>query len=172
MTTARTSAPRHPYRPGRTTVIVLLAAAGIALTPLPALASAPGGPPAAPPTSVAAANPAAQTAVDTALAHIGDPYSWGAAGPNAFDCSGLTQYAFAAAGVALPHSSRAQSGLGVPVAYADLRPGDLVFFYSPVSHVAMYIGNGQIVHASTYGRPVQVVNLAAMPKFAGARRIV
>jgi cell wall-associated NlpC family hydrolase len=172
MTTAGTSAPCRTFRPGRTTAIALLAGAGIALTPLPALAGAPGGPPAVPPTSVAATHPAAQTAVGTALAQTGDPYAWGAAGPNAFDCSGLTQYAFAAAGVALPHSSRAQSGLGVPVSYADLRPGDLVFFYSPVSHVAMYIGNGQIVYASTYGQPVRVMNLASMPEFAGARRIV
>ena len=121
---------------------------------------------------VAAASGAAQAAVNTALAQVGDPYVWGAAGPDAFDCSGLTQYSYAAAGVALPHSSSMQSGMGVPVSRDQLQPGDLVFFYSPVSHVGMYIGNGQMVHASTSGTPVQVVSLDSMPSSNSARRIV
>jgi cell wall-associated NlpC family hydrolase len=124
------------------------------------------------PAVVAAASGAAQAAVNTALAQVGDPYVWGAAGPDAFDCSGLTQYAYAAAGVALPHSSSMQSGMGVPVSRDQLQPGDLVFFYSPVSHVGMYIGNGQMVHASTSGTPVQVVSLDSMPSYNSARRIV
>ncbi|MGY1703496.1 C40 family peptidase [Geodermatophilus sp. SYSU D00697] len=121
--------------------------------------------------AAAAPNGAAQKAVDTALAQQGDPYGWGATGPNAFDCSGLTTFAYRAAGVELPRTSRAQSTFGAPVAKSDLKPGDLVFFYSPVSHVAMYIGNGQMVHASTAGQPVKVVNLDSMPSYVGARRV-
>ena len=125
----------------------------------------------APPVKVAAPTASAQKAVDAALAHVGDPYVWGAAGPNAFDCSGLTQYAYAAAGVSLPHSSKGQSTMGTAVARADLQPGDLVFFYSPVSHVGMYIGNGQMVHASTFGKPV-IVTSVDMAGYVGARRFV
>ena len=123
------------------------------------------------PTAVTASSAAAQAAVNTALAQVGDPYVWGAAGPDAFDCSGLTQYAYSAAGVALPHSSSAQSQMGIPVSRAQLQPGDLVFFYSPVSHVGMYIGNGQMVHASTSGEPVKVVSLDSMGSYNSARRI-
>jgi cell wall-associated NlpC family hydrolase len=157
----------------RRAAVVLLAGAGVALSPLPAQASAAGGPSTA---AVAAApasapTPAAQVAVDTALAQQGKPYVWGGAGPDSFDCSGLTQYAYAAAGISLPHSSSMQSTMGAPVAYADLQPGDLVFFYSPVSHVGMYIGNGQMVHAGTSGDVVKVIDLAYMPDFNSARRI-
>jgi cell wall-associated NlpC family hydrolase len=157
----------------RRAAVVLLAGAGVALSPLPAQASAAVGPSTA---AVAAApapapTPAAQVAVDTALAQQGKPYVWGGAGPDSFDCSGLTQYAYAAAGITLPHSSSMQSTLGAPVAYADLQPGDLVFFYSPVSHVGMYIGNGQMVHAGTSGDVVKVIDLAYMPDFNSARRI-
>jgi cell wall-associated NlpC family hydrolase len=119
----------------------------------------------------AAASGAAQTAVDTALAQVGDPYVWGAGGPDAFDCSGLTQYAYAAAGISLPHSSSMQSRMGTAVSRADLQPGDLLFFYSPVSHVAMYIGNGQMVHASTSGQPVKVVGIDSMGGITAMRRI-
>jgi cell wall-associated NlpC family hydrolase len=123
------------------------------------------------PSGVVAPSGAAQKAVDTALAHVGDPYVWGAAGPNAFDCSGLMQYAYSAAGVSLPHSSSSQSRMGTPVSRDQLQPGDLVFFYSPVSHVGMYIGNGQMVHASTSGEPVKVVSLDSMGSYNSARRI-
>ena len=167
MTTACTSLARRLTAPA----VALLAGTGIALAPGIAQANTSGG------TAVAAApavapNQAAQTAVDTALAQQGKPYAWGGAGPNSFDCSGLAQFAYAAAGVSLPHSSRTQSTLGVPVGRANLQPGDLVFFYSPVSHVAIYIGNGQIVQASTYGQPVAVTNLDYMPGYNSARRIV
>jgi peptidoglycan DL-endopeptidase CwlO len=127
--------------------------------------------PATPVTALAGGSAAAQTAVSTAMAQIGDPYVWGAGGPNAFDCSGLTQYAYAAAGINLPHSSRMQSTMGVPVSRAALQPGDLLFFYSPVSHVGMYIGNGQMVHASTSGVPVKTASIDSMGSFSGARRI-
>ncbi|MGY1624105.1 C40 family peptidase [Geodermatophilus sp. SYSU D00965] len=123
------------------------------------------------PAPAPAASGSAQAAVDTALAQVGDPYVWGAGGPNAFDCSGLTQYAYAAAGISLPHSSRMQSTMGRAVSRADLQPGDLIFYYSPVSHVAMYIGNGQMVHASTSGQPVKVVGVDSMGGITAMRRI-
>ena len=172
MTTARTSLARRSLRSGRGALIALVAGTGVALTPLPALANTSTATPAVAAAPAAAPNQVAQTAVDTALAQQGKPYAWGGAGPNSFDCSGLTQYAYAAAGVSLPHSSSMQSTLGVPVDRANLQPGDLVFFYSPVSHVAIYIGNGQIVQASTYGQPVAVTNLDYMPGYNSARRIV
>jgi cell wall-associated NlpC family hydrolase len=114
---------------------------------------------------------AAGVAIKTALAQVGDPYVWAATGPDGFDCSGLTMYAYAAAGVALPHSSRGQSELGVEVARADLQPGDLVFFYSPISHVGLYIGNGMMVHARTYGQPVSVTSVD-QSGYRFAKRIV
>jgi cell wall-associated NlpC family hydrolase len=131
-----------------------------------------GGQVVASPSAAPAPSGAAQVAVDTAMAQIGDPYVWAAAGPDAFDCSGLTQYAYAAAGVSLPHSSSMQSQMGTPVSRSALQPGDLLFFYSPVSHVGMYIGNGQMVHASTSGQPVQVASVDSMPSFNSARRLV
>jgi cell wall-associated NlpC family hydrolase len=102
---------------------------------------------------------AAAVAIETALAQVGDAYQRAGSGPDVFDCSGLTSYAYAAAGVALPHSSQAQSRLGRQVARNELQPGDLVFFYSPISHVALYIGNGMMVHARTYGSPVAVTSV-------------
>ena len=130
-----------------------------------------GEPVAAAPSGVIAPSAAAQVAVDTALAQVGDAYVWGAGGPDAFDCSGLTQYAYSAAGVSLPHSSSSQSQMGSPVAVSDLQPGDLLFYYSPTSHVAMYIGNGQMVHASTSSKPVMVASFGSMSGFTHARRI-
>ena len=124
------------------------------------------------PSGVIAPSAAAQVAVDTALAQVGDPYVWGAGGPNAFDCSGLTSYAYAAAGVSLPHSSKSQAQTGQTVPVSQLQPGDLLFFYQPTSHVAMYIGNGQMVHASTSGQPVKVAGFNAMKgDFTHAKRI-
>jgi cell wall-associated NlpC family hydrolase len=109
-------------------------------------------------------------AVATALAQVGDSYVYGAVGPDSFDCSGLTMYAWAAAGVSLPHSSSMQAGAGQAVAYSDMQPGDLVFYYSPISHVGMYIGNGQLVHASNPSSPVEVVDVDLMP-IASIRRV-
>jgi len=110
------------------------------------------------------------SALNSALNKIGSPYRWGAAGPSAFDCSGLVTWSFAQAGIPMPRTSRAQSTVGTPVAEADLQPGDLVFFYSPVSHVAIYIGGGKVVHASTSSSPVKISNLSTMP-FHNARRV-
>ncbi|BBG05592.1 MULTISPECIES: C40 family peptidase [Pseudonocardia] len=111
-----------------------------------------------------------QAALSTAMAQVGKPYRWGATGPSAFDCSGLVSYAFSAAGKDVPRTSRAQASAGTSVSRSDLQPGDLVFFYSPVSHVGIYIGGGQIVHASTSGKPVKVDDMDRMP-FNSARRI-
>src|SRR3954464_2018871 len=174
MTTIRTSTSRRPRSLVRRALVALVAGAGVLLSPLPALANtAPPPPVAAPPVSeIVAPTPAAQIAVDTALAQLGKPYEWGGAGPYAYDCSGLVLASSGGAGIYLPHSSSMQSTMGTPVAASDLQPGDLVFFYSPVSHVAMYIGNGQIVQASPYGQPVAVTELAYMPDFNSARRIV
>lgn len=127
-------------------------------SPEPPESSPPPEQPSPPPASGRGA-----AAVQAALAQIGDPYVYGAAGPNAFDCSGLMSYAWRAAGVSLPHSSSAQAGMGVPVSISQLQPGDLVFYYSPIHHVAMYIGNGQVIHASQPGVPVRVVPLTSMP---------
>jgi cell wall-associated NlpC family hydrolase len=109
-------------------------------------------------------------AVAFALAQVGKPYSWGATGPSAYDCSGLTLAAWASAGVSLPRSSSAQYGAGTRVSRSELQPGDLVFYYSPISHVAMYIGGGQIVHATHPGSPVQVDPVGLMP-YSGATRV-
>ncbi|GAB3202403.1 NlpC/P60 family protein [Geodermatophilus arenarius] len=124
-----------------------------------------------PAAAAAPASGVAGTVVATAMAQRGKPYVWAAAGPSSFDCSGLTQYAFRAAGISLPHSSRMQSTMGTAVSRANLQPGDLVFFYSPVSHVGIYIGNGQMVHAPTSGDVVKVASIDAMGGYAGARRI-
>ena len=112
--------------------------------------------------TVVANSAAAQTAVDTALAQQGDPYVWAASGPNSFDCSGLVQYAYAAAGISLPHSSRSQAAMGQSVSRSELQPGDLIAFYSPVSHIGIYIGNGMMVHAPTSGDVVKVASIDAM----------
>jgi cell wall-associated NlpC family hydrolase len=102
---------------------------------------------------------AAAVAIQVALSKVGSTYVAGGSGPNTFDCSGLTAFAYAAAGVMLPHSSRAQSTLGRRVERNELQPGDLVFYYSPISHVALYIGNGMIVHARTQGVPLSVTSV-------------
>ena len=111
----------------------------------------------------------AAAAVSYAMAQVGDAYVYGAAGPDAYDCSGLTMASWAQAGVALPHSSSAQYGSGPHIAASDLQPGDLVFYYSPVSHVGMYIGNGQIVNAENPSAGVKVTGLHTMP-YVGAVR--
>lgn len=111
----------------------------------------------------------AAAAVHFALSQVGKAYVYGAAGPNAYDCSGLTMVAWAHAGVGLPHSSSAQFSSGPHIPASQLRPGDLVFYYSPISHVAMYIGNGLIVHAAHPGAGVRVAGLYSMP-FSGAVR--
>lgn len=111
----------------------------------------------------------AADAVRFALAQVGKSYAYGATGPGAYDCSGLTMAAWAAAGVALPHSSRAQMSSGTPISESQLKPGDLVFYYSPVSHVGIYIGRGLIVNAQNPSTGVRVNSLHSMP-YVGAVR--
>jgi peptidoglycan DL-endopeptidase CwlO len=130
-------------------------------------AAAPGS--AAAPAASAPASGRAAAAVRYAMAQVGKSYVYGAAGPSAFDCSGLTMMAWAQAGVGLPHSSGAQMGSGTPVSQSELQPGDLVFYYSPVSHVGMYIGNGQIVNALNPGAGVGISGVNEMP-YSGAVR--
>ena len=102
-------------------------------------------------------------AVQAALTRIGSPYSWGASGPSSFDCSGLVMWAFGQAGLNLPHSSQALAQGGQPVSMDQMEPGDLITYYSDASHVAIYIGDGMMVHASTYGTPVRVAPVDNAP---------
>jgi cell wall-associated NlpC family hydrolase len=130
-------------------------------------AGQPGGsllPGAAPGSSQGAA------AVQAALTQVGSAYSWGGAAPGAFDCSGLVMWAFQQAGIALPHSSQALAHGGQPVALSDLQPGDLLTFYSDASHVGIYVGDGLMVHSSTYGVPVRVVPMNSSGPIYNARR--
>ncbi|SCL16031.1 NlpC/P60 family protein [Micromonospora inyonensis] len=115
---------------------------GTSLRPAPCPAVYPGG--------------AAGRAVGFACAQIGKPYVWGAEGPNAYDCSGLTLAAWARAGVRLPHNAAQQRRATAPVSRNELRPGDLVFYYADLHHVGMYVGNGWLVHASRAGAPVKM----------------
>jgi cell wall-associated NlpC family hydrolase len=115
--------------------------------------------------------------IKAALAKRGDPYRWGADGPGAFDCSGLVQYAYAKAGISMPHSSAAQYQRGTPVARGAWKPGDLLFYGSgpsAIHHVAIYVGNGEVVHAPNAGEPVKVVPApnGAGSDYYGAKRIV
>lgn len=110
----------------------------------------PGGPPPAP-------NPRAQAAIDAAYSVIGTPYQWGGSSPETgFDCSGFTMWAWAPAGVSLPHSSQMQYDVLPHVAREDLQPGDLVFFYSPIHHVGIYVGGGRMIDSPHTGTVVQV----------------
>jgi cell wall-associated NlpC family hydrolase len=106
---------------------------------------------------------AGATAVQAALTRIGSPYVWGGGGPSVFDCSGLVQWAFAQAGVFLPHSSYALADGGQPVSVDQMQPGDVVTQYSDASHVGIYVGDGLMVHASTYGIPVRVESVYNSP---------
>lgn len=114
---------------------------------------------------------AAQVAVRTALAQLGKPYGWGAAGPDAFDCSGLVMFAYQAAGISLPHSAAAQAAMGRAVTRDQLQPGDLIGYYSPVTHIGIYLGNGQMVHAPTEGQDVQVASIDSVGSITAMRRI-
>jgi cell wall-associated NlpC family hydrolase len=109
-------------------------------------------------------------AVQAALTQVGSPYSWGGAAPGGFDCSGLVMWAFQQAGIALPHSSQALAHGGQPVALSDLQPGDVLTFYSDASHAGIYVGDGLMVHSSTYGQPVRVVPMTSSGPIYNARR--
>lgn len=109
------------------------------------------------------------SALQAGLTQIGKPYVWGGNGPDGFDCSGLVVWAYKQVGKTLPRSSQAQAAGGTPVDQKDLRPGDVVLFYPDASHVGIYAGNGNVLHASTFGEPVKVQSMASFPYY-GARR--
>ncbi|WP_051343249.1 C40 family peptidase [Pseudonocardia spinosispora] len=102
-------------------------------------------------------------ALRNAATKLGKPYVWGAKGPNAFDCSGLMQWAFKQAGIKIPPNSSAQARYGTAVPVSQMKPGDMVFYYSPVTHVGMYLGNGKMLHASEPGKPVKISSVDAFP---------
>lgn len=134
-----------------------------------AAAASSGLPQAGPVRPAPAPNRGAQVAVDAALSQVGKPYQWGAAGPDSYDCSGLTSWAWAHAGVSLPHNSGMQYNATPRVARDDWQPGDLLFFGDPIHHVGMYIGNGQMVEAPYTGSHVRV-NSAYRSDYVGAGR--
>jgi cell wall-associated NlpC family hydrolase len=109
-------------------------------------------------------------AVRAAQTMLGKPYKWGAEGPRSFDCSGLTSWAFKTAGITLPRSSSQQARVGTPVSRSELRPGDLVFFYQPVSHVGIYVGGGKMINAPQTGDVVKYSSIADR-EFTAARRL-
>ncbi|MEU7055259.1 NlpC/P60 family protein [Streptomyces sp. NPDC046197] len=123
------------------------------------------------PGSVAAPTSRAAAAVAYAYQKLGSPYVWGATGPDAFDCSGLVQAAYRSVGISLPRTTYAQIDAGRRVARSELLPGDLVFFYSGISHVGLYVGNGLMIHAPNPSAPVRLAPIDEMP-FAGATRVV
>ena len=125
---------------------------------------APGLPGAIPPGDMAPPPGGhSSTVIQAALSRVGSPYSWGGSGPSAFDCSGLVMWSFQQAGISLPHSSQALASGGQEVSMDQMQPGDLVTYYSDASHVGIYIGDGMMVHASTYGTPVRVAPVDNAP---------
>lgn len=116
---------------------------------------------------VAHANPDVVHAVEDA---VGAPYVWGAAGPHAFDCSGLVVWAYRQVGINLPHSSQALARGGEPVARNDIQPGDVITYYPGATHAAIAIDANTVVHASRAGHPVVMVPLDAAGPFHNARR--
>ncbi|MGY0062506.1 NlpC/P60 family protein [Streptomyces sp. LZ34] len=114
-------------------------------------------------------SPRAAAALEAARRAVGLPYAWGQAGPTAFDCSGLTQWAYGRAGVAIPRTSQQQASAGHQVALSHIRPGDLVVYRSDAGHVGMYAGNGQVIHAPYPGArvrydPVGMMSISAITR--------
>ena len=123
------------------------------------------------PSQSSPASRGAGAAISAARAQLGKPYAWGGSGPNSFDCSGLTAWAWRAGGVGLPHNAAAQQGMGRSVSRGALQPGDLVFFGSPAYHVGLYIGDGMMIHAPTTGDVVKISSLSYMSDYSGATRV-
>ena len=121
------------------------------------------------PGPVPAPNGSAQVAVDTARAQLGKPYVYAGSGPDVFDCSGLTMYAWAAAGVSLPHNAEAQYMALPHVSQSELQPGDLVFFGAPIHHVGIYVGGGTMIEAPYTGVDVRYHTIYRSD-YAGAAR--
>lgn len=112
--------------------------------------------------------------VGIAMQYLGVPYVWGGASPSGFDCSGLVMYVYAQIGISLPHGATAQYAAGTPISYDELQPGDLVFFGSGggyMSHVGIYIGGGQMIHAPFEGTVVQIGSVSSGGTFRGACRL-
>jgi cell wall-associated NlpC family hydrolase len=135
--------------------------------PPPASDSSPPAPAPEPPND--GGGDRASIAVRAAMRQLGKPYQWAADGPGSFDCSGLTMYAWARAGVSLPHSSRAQFGEGRRVSRGELQPGDLVFFGSPIHHVGMYVGGGSYIAAPQTGDVVKISDVDRGDYVGGVR---
>ncbi|WP_372493273.1 C40 family peptidase [Gordonia alkaliphila] len=112
----------------------------------------------------------ATVAVHAALSRVGDPYVWGATGPDEFDCSGLMLWAYKQAGKTIPRTSEAQLAGGKAVDRKDIKPGDLIIYYPDAHHVGLYVGNGYVIHASTFGVPVAVVPIDKAGPYNSARR--
>jgi cell wall-associated NlpC family hydrolase len=111
----------------------------------------------------------AAAAFSAAQSKIGSPYVYGASGPSSFDCSGLTSWAYAQAGVSIPRTSQAQAGIGQRLSLSQLQVGDLVFFYGDIHHVGLYAGNGQVLHAPRTGTVVRYEAISNMPFQFGVR---
>jgi cell wall-associated NlpC family hydrolase len=120
--------------------------------------SAPAPPP--PPVNVPSVSGLAGIAIEAALSQQGKPYRYATAGPDSYDCSGLTHFAWGKAGVYLPRNSRAQAAATPRIPAAAAQPGDLIFYYTPISHVGIYLGNGQLVHAPNSGTTVKVASVS------------
>ncbi|MET7486429.1 NlpC/P60 family protein [Streptomyces sp. NPDC005538] len=164
-------APEVSYAPAPVIAPEVSFAAAPAITPEITLPTAPTMPPEIVLPSAPAMSPASATTVPVApdagtqsktgialafaRAQIGRPCLWGAAGPDAYDCSSLTQAAWKAAGVLLPRTAQEQSGAGTLVPLTDIRPGDLIFFYDSIDHVGLYTGNGLMIHAPSPGTPIR-----------------
>ncbi|MFQ6394629.1 C40 family peptidase [Nocardia sp. KC 131] len=144
---------------------------GLPRIEVPILTGIPGlAPPAqAAPAVVKPQKTTGEVAVDAARTRLGADYAYGAVGPGAFDCSGLVQWSYEQAGVDVPRTSYGQLAAGTPVPLDDLQPGDVVSFYGG-SHSALYAGDGQVIHASTYGTGVTTSPISSMP-MTGARRM-
>ena len=123
-----------------------------------------------PKVTIPTANTVGAQALQAAISRLGDPYIWGAAGPGEFDCSGLVMWAYQQVGISLPHYTGSQWNSGVHVSRNDLEPGDLVFFFSNISHVGMYIGNGLMIDAPNFREVVRVQPIY-WSAFVGAVRI-
>jgi len=148
-----------------------LSAASMTAATAPTVAARPAPAATPPPGPVnLGPSPAVMTALTSALAVRGTPYVWGGASPGGFDCSGLVQWAYRRAGIALPRTSQQQSLVGQPVPPNQLRPGDLVFFYNTVHHVGIYLGNGAVLNAPQSGDVVRITAMNRMP-FHNARRV-
>lgn len=111
----------------------------------------------------------AQKVIAFAKKQLGKPYVWGATGPNSYDCSGLTQDAWKAGGVSLPRTTWDQVKVGTKVAKSAMKPGDLIFFYDDISHVGIYVGNGQMIHAPKPGANVRYESIEYMPFHSAVR---